>query len=106
LTSETAFSVCKNCLANDLDESSSENWDHIADLTNLIERTLHENHIQFGGKLNFSNMSAIAACYAVIDKLSSNFVSDFGIEVIDPLIDRLDTFQNALHLNLNKFRDR
>jgi hypothetical protein len=104
LTSETAFSVCKNCLANDLDESSSENWDHIADLTNLIERTLHENHIQFGGKLNFSNMSAI--CYAVIDKLSSNFVSDFGIEVIDPLIDRLDTFQNALHLNLNKFRDR
>jgi len=29
LTSETAFSVCKNRLANDLDESSSEDWDHV-----------------------------------------------------------------------------
>jgi hypothetical protein len=37
--------------------------------------------------------------------LSNNFVNHFGTEAIEPLVDKLNTFHDALLLNLEKFRE-
>jgi hypothetical protein len=50
--------------------------------------------------------SATAACYAIIERLSSNLINHFGLEAIDPTIDRLNIFQTSLVSNLEKFKYR
>ena len=50
--------------------------------------------------------SATAACYVVIETLSSNLINKYGPKAIESLISRLNVFQTALISNLEKFRYR
>jgi len=83
-----------------------EDWDEIQYVANLLNKTLQENHEQFGGKHKFSNASAIAACYSLINYLSSNAVNHFGVDSVDSMIDKLNVFQVAIIQDLEKFRHR
>ena len=49
-SSDKHASICKSCLANDLDLASSENWDDVGHVCNLIEETLRKDHVQFSGR--------------------------------------------------------
>ena len=88
------------------DLATYEDWDEIEYVYNLIDETLKKDHVQFGGTKRVSNTSATAACYAIIERLSSNLINHFGPEAIEPLVDRLNIFQTSLISNLEKFRYR
>ena len=65
-------------MTSDQDLASYDDWDEIEYVYNLIDGTLRKDQVQFGGTSKFSNMSATAACYVVIERLSSNFINHFG----------------------------
>jgi hypothetical protein len=94
--------MTKEAISEDL--ATYEDWDEIEYVYNLIDET-QKDHVQFGTK-RFSNTSTTAACYAIIERLSSNLINHFGSEAIDPTIDRLNIFQTSLISNLEKFRYR
>jgi hypothetical protein len=91
---------------NSEDSATYEDWDEIEYVYNLIDETLKKDHVQFGGTKRSGNTSATAACYAIIERLSSNLINYFGLEAIAPTIDRLNIFQTSLISNLEKFKYR
>ena len=83
------------------DLANYEDWAEIQ-LYDLIDEALRRDHVQFGGKSRFSNMTAL---YALIERLSNNLINHFGTETVESVIDKLNVFQTVI-TNLEKFRYR
>ena len=79
------------------DLTNYKDWNEIQYVSNLIDRTLRKDHVH--GKSRFSNASATAALYAVVERLSSNLINHFGPETIKSVVNRLNVFQTAVISN-------